>query len=191
MKVFLFDDVKLFKRCIIIMFALFVFGVVVGSIYLCAIPNDDRGVFYYLESYLECINSGGLKKEIFTNSIINYIKIFIIVTVCSFIKFGLIPISAVSVVNGFCTGFTVSSFFMFYKLNGIRAVLAMLPALIIYICCLVFFCARAVLFNYTKKNTTKRKIFSYLILSICYLTIFCITAFFDGFITTTFMKLFF
>lgn len=123
----------------------FTAGVFAGGLY-CALMRDGASMYEYLQKFIVGIKSGTDKAGIFRKSVISDMKPILLIMLCAFIRFGYVPIFAVSGIRGFYVGFTFASLFKYFGNNGILLILSQLPAELIFFAAIVIFgaiCARA------------------------------------------------
>ncbi len=190
-KSFFINDRQYAKKWIYIIFTLFIIGVCSGTVYSITLTQDaDNSVNRYLVSYFEQLNSVTNHFEILKNSIYDYMKLFTLIFLCSFIRPGIVLIGSSVILKGFITGFTAASFIKYYGTGGLLAQAAALPSTLIFVPALTLFAASAAIFCINRHRSDKSKFRTFMTLSICCLTIFCAVSFLDAFVTTTFMKFF-
>lgn len=171
----------------ILMLAVFAVGIIAGSIYAANMPPDTASA---LDEYLsDFLKNGELKKNsIFLSSLYDNLKIFSIIFIAGFFKIGSPAVLVCGITEGFISGFTTSAMIKLKAINGLWISLASLPGALIFVSDLIFFGAYSMNFGITlgKKDVFSKK--SYFIFSLISLTIFCVAALCDGYITTIFMK---
>jgi len=187
---FVRDEKRYIRKLVYICFLLFVAGIAVGAVY-CAFLDDaqNSSVSRYLTQYF-----GGYAQNvdyitIFKGSLWGYFKSFLIVFLCSFVRPGVIGSAGVVILKGFSSGFSTASFVKLYGIKGLLITGANFLSQIIFIPTLLLFCAASIdlsINTYRGEKDARRR---FNLLAICCLTIFCVAAVFDAFITTTFMKL--
>ena len=187
---FYINEKKYMSKWIYIIFGLFCIGITIGAVYCtCLNTSSSLSVNNFLTNFFSSFNADIDKFSSFKNSAFNNLKFFIFIFLSSFVKPGVVFIGGCSILKGFISGFTIASFIKFYKAKGLLIYLCQLPSLLIFIPSFIFFCTYAIVFCINKHNTEKNKVKKFILLSFCCLTIFCITSFIDGYISTIFMKL--
>lgn len=181
---FIFDDFKIMSVMTGIFFLTFVFGCV-----FCGFSDSEKcmRMSEYLTSFfanakdLNCYNVAiGALKE---NAIM-----FGLIFLSAFFKAGIILDGFVLARRGFVIGFTLSSFLKIFGNYGLLAVLAMVPELLIFLPVLLKFSSTSTKISIFNKESKKNILFFFIIFSILIATIFCGSAFWNGYITTIFMK---
>ena len=190
MKILFKSNKKYMLKWIYILFFIFVLGVILGAFYLSLMPDDKTySIKRYLISYFDEISADINYKDIFKTSLYNNFKIFLILFICAFSKPTSVISCLVIVFKGFFFGFTTASLIRFYSTDGLFLSFSFIPSAFITITSMVFYAAFSIISSNNGIKKDRKKLSSFLILSFCYLTIFCVAAFGDTFITTTFMKI--
>lgn len=172
------------------MLLIFITGIILGTVYSTLLSSQtDDSINSYLSDFfarikdeLPCIKT--LKSSLFKN-----IRIFFIIYICSYFRFGAPFIISVVGMKGFVSGFASGVFIKYYGTKGMLLSLSSLfPNLLFIPSFLVLSAASCVMTSERKTadKITKRK---YITLAICCLTIFGVSSVLDSYITTTFMKL--
>lgn len=174
------------KFFFIILTVVMLTGVVVGTVYM-ALSDADSGLYSYLTGFLESFGENGKNFEIFKNALKDNLKIWLFVSLCGFFRAGTAGNVAVSGLKGFISGFTVSAFIRYYGLRGLIIPMSMIGADIVFIPAFLIFSACSCSYSLQKKS--KENTGHFLILCLIFMTIFCVTALFEGYVTTTFIKL--
>ncbi len=179
---------KSIKKYVYIILSVFTLGVLIGSIYASGIEGADADkIKEYLLGFFE--NNIRSNTEIFVSSLLDNLKIFFVIFLFAFFKIGTPFIMGVGCVEGFISGFTVATLVKAMGTKGILLNLSSIFSVLIFVINLMFFSAFSMEFGLGggKKEKTAKK--NYIIISLIFLTIFCVASVFDGYITTTFMKL--
>ena len=161
-------------------------GALAGMLYM-AFSGTDDGLYSYLSQFLTGFPAAENRCSVFKHSLADTFKIAAVLTACGFFKFGIIGTLACCAIKGFVSGFTTAAFVRYYSLRGLLVPLSSLMSTILFIPVFILFSACSASFS-LKKNE-KNSVGSYLLLSLIFLTIFCVISFMDGYVTTTFMKL--
>lgn len=178
------------NRIIFIISSLFTLGIIIGTIYLIYLPdNSSQALSIYLNKYFNNVKTNTSYRLIFKNSIINYLKSFIIIYISSFVRPGIVTTSLCVMSKGFSMGFCTSAFIHHYKLKGILIPIGSLISDFLYIPALILFASFSISASLNAKNRENSHFKQFTLLSICTFTIFCISALLNCTITTTFMKL--
>lgn len=163
-------------------------GAFVGALYM-ALSSADSELYSYLMRFFQSLSEGIDKFSIFKNSLRDNLGIFIFILVCGMFRFGIIGSAAVCAAKGFVGGFTASAFVRYYGAKGMLVSLASFPASLIYLPTFIAFCSFSSCFSLLHDKKEKSKMGTYFLFSLICLTIFCVVSFFDGYVTTAFVKL--
>lgn len=172
----------------ILMLLVFAVGIIIGSVYAVSMHESAATALdEYLSDFLK--NSYLQKNSIFLSSLCDNLKVFSIIFIAGFFKIGAPAVLACGLTEGFVSGFTTAAMIKLKAINGLWISLSSLPAAVVFVADLVFFGAYSMDFGITlgKKDVFLKK--SYFIFSLVALSIFCIAALCDGYITTIFMKM--
>lgn len=178
-----------FKKAFI-MLLVYLAGIVCGSVY-CAFlpPHQDSSLTSYLSDFFMRIGDGLDYIQILKSSLLKSSGIFLVIFILSFFRFGGIGIILTVASKGFGAGFASGIFSKYYGARGILICLSSSPSALLFIPVLLFFAASSAIMSSDRRNADKFEKRKYILLSICCLTIFCVSSLFDSFLTTTFMKL--
>lgn len=167
---------------------LLVVGVTAGSIYLTEHSADmGDGIKAYIGSFFSSFAENRNNITVFKNSLEANLISLGIIFVMGFFRFGFVVTGVILVRKGFIMGFTAASFFKFYGAQGMLVMLSTMPTVIITIPALLFFSVISVKFSLNREKKQKKIIFSYIFFLILMISIFCVAALAEGFLTTTFM----
>lgn len=169
---------------IFVVLAIFL-GTIIGA-FLAATSGLDEVTKNFLGEIFAGFE-GGDKYLVFLNSFYDNIRVFLIVFLLSFFKFGSIGIVATGLIKGFVSGFTTAVFVKYYSLKGLVVPLASFFSNAIFIPAFVLFLICSAKFTFLKK--TKNNVFRFISLSVISFAIFCVSSFLDGYLGTTFMNL--
>ena len=182
------QNLKTEHKLIFIMLGAFITGIISGALYMALSP-DDNSLYSYLNSFLESMSGGVDKFAVFKNSLSDNLKILLVVTICGFFKFGVLGNISCCTFKGFVTGFTTSAFLRYYGSKGLLVPLSSTFSTIIFLPIFIIFCAYSSYFSLNCKKREKKFTAFFLLFSIICFSIFCVVSFFDGYLTTTFMRL--
>ena len=127
----LINNIKFDKKYVLFSIIIVISGIITGSLFIVILNNTDKNiVIEYISSFIKNINTMNILKNTF---ITNYICIFILIII-GYSCF-LFPINILILFyKAFIIGFTISSFILTYKTNGILlAIFYIIPHLIINI----------------------------------------------------------
>lgn len=167
---------------------LLVLGVSAGSVYLAKNSADiSEGLQEYLGNFFSSFSDTKNNLAVFKNSLTANLISALIIFVMGFFRFGFLVTGAVIIRKGFITGFTAASFLKCYGAKGMLVMLSGMPSLLITVPVMLFFSVISVRFslNYGKKQ--KKIVISYIFFLILAVSIFCVAALAEGYLTTTFM----
>lgn len=178
------------KNKMIIYAAIFclIAGIIAGAVYM-AYSGSGEELYNYLTNFFDGFSADGKRFEIFKNSMSDNLKLYIIITACAFFKAGAAGALACCAYKGFASGFTTAAFVKYYGIRGLLVPLSSLFSGIIYMPVLIIFCTYSAAFSLARGKKGKNALGKFLFFSLICLTIFCIVSFFDGYVTTTFIKL--
>ena len=127
----LINNIKFDKKYVLFSIIIVISGIITGSLFIVILNNTDKNIIIeYISSFIKNINTMNILKNTF---ITNYICIFILIII-GYSCF-LFPINILILFyKAFIIGFTISSFILTYKTNGILlAIVYIIPHLIINI----------------------------------------------------------
>jgi len=176
------------KFFLITMLVTFSVGIVVGSVYAAGIEQETaEEIHKYLSVFFE--KGMGEKTEVMISSLYNNLKIFLIIFLAGFFKLAIPVTLGICCMEGFTSGFTAAALVKLMGWNGFLLSMSSVLSAVIFVTDLICFGAismsHAVLND--KNDPTLKK--NYIIAAFFSVTIFCVAAFFDGYITTTFMDM--
>lgn len=163
-------------------------GVIAGTFYM-ALSKADGELYAYLMRFFEGLSNEIDKFAIFKNSLFDNIGMCVLIMIFGFFKPGIVGTMLVCAARGFAGGFTAAAFVRYYGMKGLFVSLASFPTSLIYFPTLVAFCAFSSCFSVNNRRKEKDKIAFYVLFSLIFFAVFCVASFFDGYVTTTFMKL--
>lgn len=182
---------KYFSACIVpayIIFGIILVAFISGSIF-CGIQDSNAcmEMHTYLSDFfksLENINHFSIS----INKLREYAIILLFLFFSAFFKAGSVFNAGIAARQGFIAGFTLSSFFKSFGFSGISAMLCMLPELILSMTALLIFSSTSTKIAFLPFKSKKNFFLFFIFISLFCGTIFCISAFFSGYFTTTFMR---
>ena len=163
-------------------------GAFAGALYM-ALSSADGELYSYLMRFFQSLSEGIDKFSIFKNSLRDNLGVFLFVLICGMFRFGIVGSAAACAAKGFAGGFTAAAFVRYYGAKGMLVSLASFPASLIYMPTFIAFCTFSACFSVTPHKKEKSNLGAYLLFSLICFTIFCVASFFDGYVTTTFVKL--
>lgn len=105
-----------------------------------------------------------------------------------FFRIGILFIAGALMRKGFILGFTAASLIKFFGIKGILVTAAMLPGTLLIIPSFLFLSAVSADLSLRREKKEKKIIISYIFFTIIIMTIFCVAALSEGYLTTIFMK---
>ncbi len=161
----------------------------VGSIF-CATLGAAKCIEAkeYLVSFFGSVNELN-RKSVAIGTLKDIALSFIFILMSAFFKAGIIFNYAVIIRRGFVMGFTLSAFFKILGMKGLLVNLIILPEMLILVPSLLFFSSTSTKISILPTESKKKFLGFFIIFSVIFGTIFCGYAFFNGYLTTTFMKL--
>lgn len=165
-------------------------GVSIGALYAAKTGTDTDAVLSnYLNGYFQTLPQQQNQFQIFKNALWDNLRIFVLICISGLFRFG--PVLAVGSIftKGFVSGFTTAALAKFYGARGLLVNLCSLPATALFLAALLFYGIFAASFAGEREKREKNQWPLYWVISFLCLTIFCICAFADGYLTTTFMKI--
>lgn len=189
-KGFFIDEKSYIRRRTYIAFVIFIIGIILGAVYCVTLnAESDNDLNAYLTKYFSSIQANGNQSGILKNSLLGYIKIFVVIYLSSFVRPGIFLTASTVTLKGFTSGFTTASFIKYYGVKGMLIPSASLVSVLLYLPAMLILSASSMSCSVNRYNYEKSRLRSFNVLSICCFTIFCAASFSDAFITTTFMKL--
>ena len=200
---YLKEELKKENNLIILILAIFIIGLVVGSLFVNFITKDDKTLLInQVETYFSSVKS--LDKKVFginaftPNLINNELQIFLIFALGLSIL-GIPVVILIMFFKGFMLGVTLATFILKYQLLGVLpSLLYIFPCFIIYIiiCILISFFAVSTSLKFLKaiikKDNLSFKKFlgKYLLCFLICLVLIIINTLLDAFLTPILLKLF-
>ncbi len=200
---YLKEELKKEKNLIILILAIFIIGLVVGSLFVNFITKDDKTLLInQVETYFSSVKS--LDKKVFginaftPNLINNELQIFLIFALGLSIL-GIPVVILIMFFKGFMLGVTLATFILKYQLLGVlSSLLYIFPCFIIYIIIytLISFFAVSTSLKFLKaiikKDNLSFKKFlgKYLLCFLICLVLIIINTLLDAFLTPILLKLF-
>ena len=163
----------------------FVFGVMIGSIYLMKL-SDASAAGEFLNNYFNGIKNGVNKLSVFKNSLWHNLIMLFVMFVSGFFKIGFIAVGACLARKGFIMGFTAAAFYRFYGIKGILMGLSYLPSVLVAVPAMLLYASISTAAS--MEPNKKKFLIYYIFITIFIVTIFCGASLLEGFVTTIFMK---
>lgn len=160
-----------------------------GSVYLIVKYGNSSDIETYLNGVIGRLSGDIDGRSIMISSIKESAFVVIIFFICSFFKPGILVIGAEIARRGFVSGFTVSAFIKTYGTKGIIYTLCMMPQTLIMIPALMMLASINASLSLNRAERTKNLWMMYLFFIVASMSIFCVGAICEGFLTTIFMKM--
>lgn len=182
------DNMRSIRIFYIIAFAVFALGTVLGSLYYVNKYGKSGDIINYLNNFASGIKNGVDSKSIVINSIKANAVTYAVFAVSMCFRAGIIFVAGEIMRRAFVLGFTTSAFVGSYGIKGALFGAAQLPQHLLILPAMVLFAAvsgaRSLRMTAPQQN---RKIF-FVVFLILIAAIFCSESFFEGYLTTIFMK---
>lgn len=165
-------------------------GVVLGSV--CLMHTGAEGVTAleeYLKNFLNASQTEIKAYDVFKNAFRENLMYFAVVFFAGFFRIGLILIAAALLRKGFIIGFTSAAFIKFYGAKGMLVTASMIPGIVLLIPAFLFLSATSAGLSVCRVKKEKKFLIYYIFFAAVIVSIFCVSALAEGYLTTTFMKL--
>lgn len=175
-------------KSLYIVFGILLFSVILGSMF-CGMQNPAScfDMREYLFGFFKSV--GGINKfQTSMGKLREFSLMFVIIFVSAFFKAGVILTLGVVARQGFVIGFTLSSFLKIFGLKGILAMLCMLPEILFFLFTLLVFSSTSTKIAFLPLKNKKNFLIFFVFFSCFSGAIFSISAFLNGYLTTTFMN---
>ncbi len=165
-------------------------SVSIGALYSARAGTEtDQVLSSYLNGFFQTLPEQNNKFEIFKSALLDNLRLFLVLFIGGCFRFG--PVLAVGGVaaKGFVSGFTTAALVKYYGAKGLLVNLCSLPATLLFLPVMILYAVFAASFAGEREKREEHKWPGYLMASALCITIFCICAFSDGYLTTIFMKM--
>lgn len=200
---YLNETVKKEKNILIFNTIIFLVGVVLGSLFINFITNDDKKILIEqvstFFSNIKKLTSDIFGFESFLSILFNNLLVLSIIFVLGISMIGIPIVIFILFFKGFMLGTTLSTIILKYSIKGIIGViLYIFPVCILSICVYLFMCFYAIyaskkfLRAFLKKDTLNFKQFlgKYLLSFIVSITLILLLSLLDAYLTPLLLKLF-
>ena len=200
---YLNETVKKEKNILIFNTIIFLVGVVLGSLFINFITNDDKKLLIEqvstFFSNVKKLTSDIFGFESFLSILFNNLLVLSIIFVLGISMIGIPIVIFILFFKGFMLGTTISTIILKYSIKGIIGViLYIFPVCILSICVYLFMCFYAIyasikfLRAFLKKDTLNFKQFlgKYLLSFIVSITLILLLSLLDAYLTPLLLKLF-
>lgn len=164
-------------------------GTALGSIYLMkSDAMTDAGFESYLNAYISQAQNGINKAEAMKKAFGRNIPYLIMIFISGFFRAGLLLAGYAIAKKGFIIGFTSAACIKFFGAGGVFVTVAMLPGILFMIPSFLIFSSISTDLALNPGKRKKNFMIFYIFLTLITLTIFCVAAVCEGYLTTIFMK---
>lgn len=183
-----FENKKLINIFFAVSYIILFISTIIGGGYLIMTNGGSSEISQYIENYTLSIKQGMNLWGIVKSSCISYLIITMLIFISSFFKIG--PAVSLFLIarKGFVDGFTLTAMASTYGLKCFHLYVPYLPQALLVIPILSFFSSVSAALSIVRKETERKSKIIYIIFSMIIITIFCICSFFEGLLTTTFVK---
>ncbi len=187
--IFINNKKYIFQKTLI-MLLIFITGIILGAFYCTLLSSQtDDSLYSYLADFFTRIKDELPYIKTLKSSLFKNIRLFLIIYISSFFRFGKPVIMSVVGTKGFVSGFASGVFIKYYGIKGMLLSLSSIFSNLLFIPAFLVLSAASGVMAAERKTTDKIKKRKYITLAICCLTIFCASSVLDCYLTTTFMKL--
>lgn len=175
-------------KSIYIVFGVLLFSVILGSMF-CGMQNPSSSLEMreYLLGFFKSVGSIN-KFQTSIGKLREFLVVFGIIFVSAFFKAGVILTLGVVLRQGFVIGFTLASFLKIFGVKGLLPMFCMLPELLIFLFVLLVFSSTSTKIAFLPLKNKKNFLIFFVFFSCFSGAIFSISAFLNGYLTTTFMN---
>lgn len=180
---------KTLNILISVLTVVFAAGTIMGSIYFmrsnAAADGESEN---YLNKYVTMADDGINSYAALKNSLEGNIPYLLLVFAGGFFRAGIVLVGYSIIKKGFVIGFTAAACIKVFGFWGVLMTAAMLPGILVMLPSLLFFSSISTDFAVNPEKRKKKFIIFYVFLCLIMLTIFCVAAVCDGYLSTIFMK---
>lgn len=171
-----------------IFFLVMALGTVLGAVFYVNRYSLQGDIKQYMNGCIEGVRNSGDFRAVAIETIKSNAKMFCIMLIASGFRPGIIIIAAQVIRRGFIMGFTSCALFEAYGASSFYALISIFPQSILAVPALVLLAAALSMTALNKGERREKKIYLfYIIFLVLIFTIFCITAFAEGYLSTIFM----
>ena len=177
-----------FTKYTIIAIILFTASIIWGSISAGMIAGEEMVT---LSDYMKGFFSGvpAVSAGLALNCLKKYCLTWLGLFLSGFVLPGFLLSGYILGERGYVIGYTIGGFLKVYGAKGILACCSLLPELLFYIPVLVLFSSISLKMSFSRKENKNIFLKKYILISLIFLSVFCVVSFFQTFMTTTFMAL--
>lgn len=177
------------KRSIAAMLVIFAVGIGIGAVVAMSLPEETNSQLgEYLTNFMSAARENSDKNKILKNSLLNNLRIFSILFFSSFFRIGVLGTGLCVGVKGFASGFTTAELLKSYGTEGLLINLCALPPTLLFVPSMIIYAAYSAgtAIAVGRRETRRRR--SFVCVSAAVIAVFCVSAFLESCLTTTFMK---
>ena len=180
------NNYKFIKKFYMVMIIFTALGAAAGAFYYTGLGDAQDNINNYVGTLFDTVKNGTDGRAVMLGALKEYFITAAVFTVLSLIRPGVILIPAPAVRYGFIYGFTNAAIISSMQQKGLYITLIRLP--VFFFALLGIYMLGAVSAGLSvSREGRKIKFFIFILMISC--TIFCVAAAWDGFLTTTFMKM--
>lgn len=177
-----------FTKYTVIALCLFTVAIIFGSVGAGMIDGEKMDTLTdYMQGFFDSVPKVNMGLAL--NSLKKYCLIWLGVFISGFFLPGFLLNAYIVAERGYVIGYTIGGFFKVYGAKGFLACCSLLPELLFYIPVFVVFSSISLKMSFSRKDDKKNFLKKYIVISLIYLSVFCVVSFFQTFMTTTFMTL--
>lgn len=177
-----------FTKYTVIVLVLFTVAIICGSVSAGMIAGEEMDTLInYMKGFFDSVPTVSLGLAL--SSLKKYGLIWLGVFVSGFLLPGFILNAYIVAERGYVIGYTVGGFLKVYGAKGVLACCSLLPELLFYIPVFVLFSSISLKMSFSRKDDKNNFLKKYILISLIFLSVFCVVSFFQTFMTTTFMAL--
>ncbi len=177
-----------FTKYTVIALCLFTVAIICGSVGAGMIDGEKMDTLTdYMQGFFDSVPKVNMVLAL--NSLKKYCLIWLGVFISGFFLPGFLLNAYIVAERGYVIGYTIGGFFKVYGAKGILACCSLLPELLFYIPVFMVFSSISLKMSFSRKDDRKIFLKKYILISLIFLSVFCVVSFFQTFMTTTFMTL--
>ena len=167
-------------------------AILLGSVFGCmgAVEIESAGVKEiegYFKNFFGQVSVGGT--DLFFSSLKKYLVVWALIFLSGFNIVGFLVNTFSICARGYIIGYTSACLCRIYGFKGILACMGLVPEMLVFIPVLVIFSSISLKMSFFAHENKKNFFRKYFIISLIFLSVFCVVSLFQTFLTTTFMTL--
>ena len=172
----------------LVLLAVLLLGAAAGAFYLVRRYGSSEEVKAYLGEVAAGLSGGTDAKKVTAGAIKTGLLSAALFFVCGFFRPGAAVIAAETARRGFVAGFTSAAFIRYFGAKGLLLSACMLPSAAVLIPAVLMFGSVNAAAAFGRERRSKKFWAAYIFFFAAFCAIFCISAIFEGFLTTIYMK---